>query len=131
MSLQDPIADMLCRIRNAQQRSKVKVCMPWSKMKESVVTVIKEEGYVEDFSVADQAVGKELTIFLKYHEGKGVITQLKRASKPSLRLYKSVEALPLVENGLGEAIVSTSKGVMTARRAKKLNQGGEIIAYVS
>ena len=87
MSLQDPIADMLCRIRNAQQRSKVKVCMPWSTMKESVVTVIKEEGYVEDFSVVDQAVGKELTIFLKYHEGKGVITQLKRVSKPSLRLY--------------------------------------------
>lgn len=131
MSLQDPIADMLCRIRNAQQRSKVQVAMPWSTIKESIALVLKNEGYITDFSVEKHTVGQLLTVELKYHEGKGVINKLQRASKPSLRLYKSVADLPEVDNGLGEAIMTTSKGVMTARQAKQLQQGGEVIAYVS
>ena len=131
MSLQDPIADMLCRIRNAQARAKVDVAMPWSKIKESIALVLKNEGYITDFTVEKHTVGQRLTIELKYYNGKGVINKLQRASKPSLRLYKSVEDLPVVESGLGEAIMTTSKGVMTAKQAKQLQQGGEVIAYVS
>lgn len=131
MSMQDPIADMFCRIRNAQQRQKFDVSMPWSKFKEAIVSTMKQEGYITDFTVSKADVGKSLTILLKYHDGKGVIDCLKRVSKSSLRVYKGVKALPDVKNGLGEAIVSTAKGVMTANQAKKLNLGGEVVAYIS
>ena len=131
MSMQDPIADMLCRIRNAQQRAKFDVSIPWSTFKEAIASVFKAEGYIEEFRVEDAPVGKNLLVTLKYHEGVGVIEALKRVSKPSLRVYRGANELPSVKNGLGEAIVSTAKGVMTAREAKKLNQGGEVIAYIS
>lgn len=131
MSMQDPIADLLCRVRNAQERKKYDVSMPWSKFKEAIVEVMKQEGYINDFTINDAKVGKTLNVILKYHNGKGVISSLKRVSKPSLRVYKGADNLPSVKNGLGEAIISTAQGVMTANHAKKLNLGGEVVAFIS
>ena len=129
MSMQDTLADMFTRIRNAQMAAKTSVSMPSSKMKASVAAVLREEGYVGDFSV-DEAIKPTLTIELKYYEGKPVIEQIKRASRPSLRQYKGHTALPKVEAGLGVAIISTSKGVMTDRAARAAGIGGEVICTV-
>jgi len=129
MSMQDTLADMFTRIRNAQMAAKTSVSMPSSKMKASIAAVLREEGYVGDFSV-DEAVKPTLTIELKYYEGKPVIEQIKRASRPSFRQYKGTSALPKVEAGLGVAIISTSKGVMTDRAARAAGIGGEVICTV-
>ncbi|BDX04271.1 MAG: 30S ribosomal protein S8 [Marinomonas sp.] len=129
MSMQDTLADMFTRIRNAQMAAKTSVSMPSSKMKASIAAVLREEGYVGDFSV-DEAVKPTLTIELKYYEGKPVIEQIKRASRPSLRQYKGTASLPKVEAGLGVAIISTSKGVMTDRAARAAGIGGEVICTV-
>lgn len=129
MSMQDTLADMFTRIRNAQMAAKTSVSMPSSKMKASIASVLQEEGYVGNFSV-DEAIKPTLTIELKYYEGKPVIEEIKRASRPSLRQYKGTTALPKVEAGLGVAIISTSKGVMTDRAARAAGIGGEVICTV-
>ncbi|MDR5894215.1 MULTISPECIES: 30S ribosomal protein S8 [Halomonas] len=129
MSMQDTLADMFTRIRNAQMATKETVTMPSSKLKVEVARVLKEEGYITDFAVADSAK-PELTVTLKYFEGKPVIEHLQRVSKPSLRQYKGKDALPKVADGLGIAIVTTSQGVMTDRAARKAGVGGEVICTV-
>lgn len=129
MSMQDPIADMLTRIRNAQQVGKTSVTMPSSKLKKSIAGVLKEEGYVGEFSV-NEALKAELTVELKYFEGKPVIAELDRVSRPGLRSYVGKDELPSVRGGLGIAIVSTSKGVMTDRAARAAGVGGEILCTV-
>lgn len=130
MSMQDPISDMLTRIRNGQAASKVSVKMPSSKQKVAIATVLKAEGYIADFSVAGDTK-PELEVTLKYFEGKKVIDTIKRVSRPGLRIYKGASDLPKVMAGLGIAIISTSQGVMTDRAARKASIGGEIICYVS
>ena len=129
MSLQDPVSDMLTRVRNAQKAAKVSVTMPSSKQKESIARVLKEEGYITDFGVSD-GVKKELTIDLKYFQGKPVIEEIKRVSRPGLRIFKSKDDLPSVNGGLGIAIISTSKGVMTEKQARATGNGGEVICTV-
>ena len=132
MSMSDPIAGMLTIIRNGQMINKTFVCTDMSRTKESILKVWKEEGYILDFEVKDiENNKKRLKIKLKYFQGKPVISNIKRISKPSLRIYKNKDDLPKVLNGLGVAIVSTSKGVMTAKHAKRENVGGEIICYVN
>jgi small subunit ribosomal protein S8 len=128
--MQDPISDMLTRIRNGQAASKVSVKMPSSKQKVAIAAVLKAEGYIADFSVAGDTK-PELEVTLKYFEGKKVIDTLKRVSRPGLRIYKGASDLPKVMAGLGIAIISTSQGVMTDRAARKASIGGEIICYVS
>jgi small subunit ribosomal protein S8 len=128
--MQDPISDMLTRIRNGQAASKVSVKMPSSKQKVAIATVLKAEGYITDFAVAGDTK-PVLEVTLKYFEGKKVIDTLKRVSRPGLRIYKGANDLPKVMAGLGIAIVSTSQGVMTDRAARKASIGGEIICYVS
>ena len=130
MSMQDPISDMLTRIRNGQAASKVSVKMPSSKQKVAIAAVLKAEGYVSDFAVAGDTK-PELEVTLKYFEGKKVIDTIKRVSRPGLRIYKGTNDLPKVMAGLGIAIVSTSQGVMTDRAARSASIGGEIICYVS
>jgi len=132
MSMTDPIADMLTRVRNGQNVSLQSVSMPSSKMKEGIAAVLKNEGYIEDFSVAEIGQNrKELTITLKYFDGKPVIDQIHKISRPGLRIYKGKEDLPKVMGGLGIAIVSTSRGLMTDRAARKAGQGGEVICVVA
>jgi small subunit ribosomal protein S8 len=128
--MQDPISDMLTRIRNGQAASKVSVKMPSSKQKVAIAKVLKNEGYITDFAVAGDTK-PVLEVTLKYFEGKKVIDTLKRVSRPGLRIYKGANDLPKVMAGLGIAIVSTSQGVMTDRAARKASIGGEIICYVS
>ena len=130
MSMSDPIADMLTRIRNGQSADKVSVSMPASKFKESVANVLKEEGYIQDWRVEGEGSKKQLTIDLKYYMGAPVIEKIKKVSRPGLRIYKSVEELPQVIGGMGIAIISTSKGVMTDRAARENGQGGEVICTV-
>lgn len=130
MSMQDTIADMLTRIRNAQAVQKPHVEMPSSKMKVSVADVLKGEGYINDFLVEDHDNKPTLKIMLKYFEGQPVISSVKRVSKPGLRVYSKVDAIPKVLGGLGVAIVSTSKGVMTDRAARAAGVGGEVICFV-
>lgn len=130
MSMQDPISDMLTRIRNGQAASKVSVKMPSSKQKVAIAAVLKAEGYVSDYAVAGDTK-PELEVTLKYFEGKKVIDTIKRVSRPGLRIYKGTNDLPKVMAGLGIAIVSTSQGVMTDRAARNASIGGEIICYVS
>lgn len=131
MSMSDPIADMLTRIRNAQGVQKATVAMPSSKVKVAIANVLKDEGYIEDFAVS-QAEGKsELKIGLKYYAGRPVIERLERVSRPGLRIYKGKDEIPQVMNGLGVAIVSTPKGVMTDRKARATGVGGEVICYVA
>ncbi|RUO30097.1 30S ribosomal protein S8 [Aliidiomarina sedimenti] len=130
MSMQDPIADMFTRIRNAQGANKVAVTMPASKQKQAIAKVLQEEGYITGFDVAEGAK-PELTIELKYFEGKPVIESIQRVSRPGLRIYKKRNDLPSVMGGLGVAVVSTSKGLMTDRAARKSGLGGEIIGYVA
>lgn len=129
MSMQDTLADMFTRIRNAQMATKETATMPSSKLKVQVARVLKEEGYIADFTVAE-GVKPELTITLKYFEGKPVIEHIQRVSKPSLRRYMGKDNLPKVADGLGIAIVTTSNGVMTDRAARQAGVGGEVICTV-
>nr|WP_297460382.1 30S ribosomal protein S8 [uncultured Halomonas sp.] len=129
MSMQDTLADMFTRIRNAQMATKEAVAMPSSKLKVEVARVLKQEGYISDFTVAEGAK-PELSVTLKYFEGKPVIEHIQRVSKPSLRIYKGKGELPKVADGLGVAIVSTSQGVMTDRAARQAGVGGEVICTV-
>jgi small subunit ribosomal protein S8 len=131
MSMSDPIADMLTRIRNAQMAEKVSVAMPSSSLKVAIAKVLKDEGYIDDFRVAGEAVKPQLEIALKYYAGRPVIEKIERISKPGLRIYKGKEDLPRVMNGLGVAIVSTSKGVMTDRKARASGVGGEVLCVVA
>ncbi|MDP2783218.1 MAG: 30S ribosomal protein S8 [Sulfurimicrobium sp.] len=131
MSMSDPIADMLTRIRNAQRADKVVVAMPSSKVKVSIAGVLKEEGYIEDFGVRDEAGKPVLEVQLKYYAGRPVIEKIERVSRPGLRIYKGSEDLPRVMNGLGVAIVSTSRGVMTDRKARANGVGGEVLCVVA
>ena len=131
MSMQDPVADMLTRIRNAQAAGKAVVKMPSSKLKLAVAQLLRDEGYIQEASVADNSGKHELTVELKYFQGKPVIELLQRVSRPGLRIYRGKDDLPQVQGGLGIAIISTSKGVMTDRAARKAGQGGEVVAYVA
>uniref|UniRef100_A0A3B0LZ08 Small ribosomal subunit protein uS8 n=1 Tax=Arsenophonus endosymbiont of Trialeurodes vaporariorum TaxID=235567 RepID=A0A3B0LZ08_9GAMM len=130
MSMQDPIADMLTRIRNGQAANKAAVNMPSAKLKVAIATVLKEEGYIEDYKIEGD-IKPTLEITLKYFQGKAVVEIIQRVSRPSLRIYKKKDALPQVMAGLGIAIISTSKGVMTDRVARQAGLGGEILCYVA
>jgi small subunit ribosomal protein S8 len=131
MSMSDPIADMLTRIRNAQLVEKASVVMPSSKLKVAIVKVLKEEGYVEDFRITGESSKPQLEIGLKYYAGRAVIEHIERVSRPGLRVYKACQEIPSVMNGLGVAIVTTPKGVMTDRRARQAGVGGEVLCYVA
>lgn len=131
MTMQDPIADMLTRIRNAQMIGKRDVKMPVSKLKVAIAKVLKEEGYILDYAVSEESANADLSIQLKYHKTKPVITRVERVSRPGLRAYKGKEGIPNVMDGLGIAIVSTSKGVMTGKAAKALGYGGELLCVVA
>jgi small subunit ribosomal protein S8 len=131
MSMTDPIADMLTRIRNGQRAEKQSVAMPASKVKAAIAQVLKDEGYVEDFAVRELEGMRTLEISLKYYAGKPVIEKIERVSRPGLRIYKPKDDLPKVMNGLGVAIVSTSRGVMTDRKARGLGVGGEVLCLVA
>lgn len=130
MSMQDPLSDMLTRIRNAQMAAHEEVSMPSSRLKASVAKVLTEEGYIDGFSVDEESAKPEMTLRLKYFEGKPVIQKMQRISKPSRRVYVGVDNLPTVCGGLGVAIVSTPKGVVTGRTAYKEGVGGEVICTV-
>lgn len=130
MSMQDPIADMLSRIRNAQSRAHAQVTIPGSKLKSAIARVLQEEGYIERIQEAEDGAKKALTLTLKYHDGRPVIVEIDRFSRPGLRRYMPVDELPKVRGGLGVAIVSTSKGVMTDRSARQANVGGEVLCTV-
>ena len=131
MSMSDPVADMLTRIRNAQQSEKQSVEMPASKLKAAIAKVLKDEGYIEDFAVRSQDGKSHLDISLKYYAGRPVIEKIERVSRPGLRIYKPSAQIPVVMNGLGVAIVSTSKGVMTDRKARGMGVGGEVLCIVA
>lgn len=131
MSMSDPIADMLTRIRNGQQRGKITISMPSSKQKAAIANLLKDEGYIAEATVEPNDGKPQLVLKLKYFRGKPVIEHLKRVSRPGLRIYRGKDELPKVWGGLGIAIVSTSKGLMTDRAARQAGHGGEIIAYVA
>lgn len=131
MSMTDPVADMLTRIRNAQMAEKVSVAMPSSKIKVAIASVLKEEGYIDDFAVRDSDGKAQLDLALKYYAGNPVIGRIERVSRPGLRVYKGKDDLPSVLDGLGVAIVSTPKGVMTDRKARASNVGGEVLCIVA
>ncbi|WP_006787688.1 30S ribosomal protein S8 [Thiorhodospira sibirica] len=131
MSMTDPVADLLTRIRNGQRANKIKVSMPASRQKEAIVKVLKEEGYIADYSIVTQDKKPVLSVELKYFQGQPVIETIKRVSRPGLRIYRSKNELPKVIGGLGIAIVSTSKGVMSDRAARALGQGGEVLCIVA
>ena len=131
MSMQDPLADMLTRIRNAQMAEKSVVSMPSSTLKVAVAKVLKDEGYIDDFAVKSDAGKSELEISLKYYAGRPVIERIERVSRPGLRVYKGSTSIPQVMNGLGVAIVTTPKGVMTDRKARATGVGGEVLCYVA
>jgi len=131
MSMSDPIADMLTRIRNAQMVEKATVALPSSKLKVAIAQVLKDEGYIDGFAVTGEATKPTLEIKLKYYAGRPVIERIERVSRPGLRIYKSRHDIPQVMNGLGVAIVTTPQGVMTDRKARAVGIGGEVIAYVA
>jgi small subunit ribosomal protein S8 len=131
MSMSDPIADMLTRIRNAQSVEKAVVTMPSSKLKVAIAQVLKDEGYIDNFAVRDNAGKSELDVSLKYYSGRPVIERIERVSRPGLRVYKGSNEIPQVMNGLGVAIVTTPKGVMTDRKARQTGVGGEVLCYVA
>ncbi|MCH8099610.1 MAG: 30S ribosomal protein S8 [Proteobacteria bacterium] len=131
MSMNDPIADMLTRIRNGQGARKLSVSMPASKAKEAVAKVLQDEGYITGFATDGEGSTKQLTIELKYFEGVPVIETIQRSSRPGLRIYRGKEGLPKVMGGLGVAIVSTSAGVMSDRQAREKGIGGEVLCIVS
>ena len=131
MSMSDPIADLLTRIRNAQMVARQTVSAPSSKVKVAIAQVLKDEGYIDDFQVRDENGHPELEITLKYYAGRPVIERIERVSRPGLRVYKKCGDIPQVMNGLGVAIVTTSKGVMTDRKARATGLGGEVLCYVA
>ena len=131
MSMSDPIADMLTRIRNAQQVDKASVTMPSSKVKVAIAKVLQEEGYIDGFQIKGEQAKPELEISLKYYAGRPVIERIERVSRPGLRIYKGRHDIPQVMNGLGVAIVTTPKGVMTDRKARAAGIGGEVLCYVA
>jgi small subunit ribosomal protein S8 len=131
MSMSDPIADMLTRIRNAQMVQKVSVVMPASKLKAAIAEVLKAEGYIDSFAIRGEPTKPQLEIGLKYYAGKPVIEHIERVSRPGLRVYKGRHNIPNVMNGLGVAIVTTPKGVMTDRKARQAGIGGEVLCYVA
>ena len=131
MSMSDPIADMLTRIRNAQAVEKAVVAMPASKLKVAIAQVLKDEGYIDGFAVRGEKVQPQLEIALKYYAGRPVIERIERVSRPGLRVYKGRHDIPNVMNGLGVAIVTTPKGVMTDRKARATGVGGEVLCYVA
>jgi small subunit ribosomal protein S8 len=129
--MSDPISDMLTRIRNGQSVQKAAVSMPASKVKSGIAAVLKEEGYISDFRDVEYNGHPGLEITLKYVEGQGVITSLKRASRPGLRTYRGKDELPKILNGLGTAVISTSRGIMTDSSARAAGQGGEVLCFVT
>ena len=131
MSMSDPVADMLVRIRNAQMVGHTETVMPASRLKASIAQVLKDEGYIEDFALRDNGAKKELRVGLKYYAGRPVIERLERVSKPGLRVYRGRDDIPRIMNGLGVAILSTSRGVMTDRKARADGVGGEILCIVA
>ena len=131
MSMSDPISDLLTRIRNAQMVSKATVSVPSSKVKVAIAQVLKDEGYIDGFTVKTDDGKAELEIALKYYAGKPVIERIERVSRPGLRIYKGRDAIPQVMNGLGVAIVTTPQGVMTDRKARQTGVGGEVLCYVA
>jgi small subunit ribosomal protein S8 len=131
MSMNDPISDMLTRIRNAQQAEKESVSMPSSKLKVAIAKVLKDEGYIDDFAVRGEVAKPVLEVALKYYAGSPVIEKIERVSRPGLRIHKPSRDIPNVMNGLGVAIVSTSKGVMTDRKARGMGIGGEVLCIVA
>ena len=131
MSMSDPIADLLTRIRNAQMVNKTTVSVPSSKVKVAIAQVLKDEGYIDGFEVKSEAGKAELLISLKYYAGRPVIERIERVSRPGLRVYKGAQSIPQVQNGLGVAIVTTPKGVMTDRKARAAGVGGEVLCYVA
>jgi small subunit ribosomal protein S8 len=131
MSMTDPIADMLTRIRNAQMAGKTNVLVPSSKLKLAIAQVLKDEGYVDAFALREGEGRPQIDIGLKYYAGQPVIEKIERVSRPGLRIYKGVQDIPKIQNGLGVAIVSTSKGVMTDRKARATGIGGEVLCIVT
>jgi small subunit ribosomal protein S8 len=131
MSMTDPIADFLTRIRNGQLAGKAEVAAPASRMKLALAKVLKEEGYIEDFAIAEQAEKPTVTVRLKYYQGRPVIERLERVSRPGLRVYKAKDDLPKILGGMGVAIISTSRGLMTDREARAAGHGGEVLCIVS
>src|SRR5262245_18512100 len=131
MSMTDPIADFLTRIRNGQRSGKTEVAIPASRIKLALAKVLKAEGYIEDFAVAEDGLRPTLTVRLKYHHGRPVIDRLERVSRPGLRVYKGKDELPRILGGMGVAIISTSSGVMTDREARAGGHGGEVLCIVS
>jgi small subunit ribosomal protein S8 len=130
MSMQDPVADMLTCIRNAQAMGIEKVKLPHSTLKKEMLSILKEEGYIADFEVTEASKKKDLQVFLKYYQGRPVIEKITRISRPALRIYKGYDDLPLVRGGLGIAIVSTPKGVMSDKSARSQKVGGEVLCTV-
>ena len=131
MSMTDPIADFLTRIRNGQRSGKPEIAAPSSRIKLALAKVLKDEGYIEDFAIRGEGAKPELEIALKYYAGHPVIEKIERVSRPGLRVYKGRHEIPNVMNGLGVAIVTTPKGVMTDRKARQAGIGGEVLCYVS
>ncbi|WP_341675959.1 30S ribosomal protein S8 [Niveibacterium sp. SC-1] len=131
MSMSDPIADMLTRIRNAQMAEKASVSMPASKLKVAIAEVLKDEGYIDEFVLRGDGAKRELELALKYYAGRPVIERIERVSRPGLRIYRGSDNLPKIMNGLGVAIVSTPRGVMTDRKARAANVGGEVLCIVA
>jgi small subunit ribosomal protein S8 len=127
----DPISDMLTRIRNAQNARKADVAMPSSRLKSAIAAVLKDEGFIEDFAVQEGGAGAQLTVTLKYHDGKPVIETIRRVSRPGLRIYRGKSDVPQVLGGLGVAVISTSQGVMSDRAARAAGEGGEVLCIVS
>ncbi len=131
MSMQDPIADMFTRIRNGLSAGKVRVIMPMSKQKMAIANLLKDQGYIRDLATEDQKGKPQLSIVLKYHEGNPVIDKIQRVSRPGLRIFKNKDKLPTVMNGLGIAIISTSRGLMTDKAAREAGYGGEVVGIVT
>lgn len=131
MSMQDPIADMFTRIRNGLSAGKMRVIMPMSKQKMAIANLLKDQGYIRDLASEDQNGKPQLSVVLKYHEGKPVIDKIQRVSRPGLRIFKNKNELPTVMNGLGIAIISTSRGLMTDKAARKAGHGGEVVGIVT
>ncbi len=130
MTMQDPIADFLTRMRNAQQAGHADVSMPHSRAKADICRILQDEGYIEGYAASDDASKRQLTVRLKYHEHKPVMAEIRRVSRPGLRIYRNAKDLPSVRNGLGVAIISSSQGLMTDRAARKRGVGGEVVCTV-
>ncbi len=131
MSMQDPIADMFTRIRNGLSAGKMRVIMPMSKQKMAIANLLKDQGYIRDLATEDQKGKPQLSIVLKYHEGNPVIDKIQRVSRPGLRIFKNKDELPRIMNGLGIAIISTSRGLMTDKAAREAGHGGEVVGIVT